>query len=104
MLSIILQPIPRQQFTVTLDGSLFDITLIAVQDMTYATILRDGITIVSGARCVSGFPILTSKSMLGSAGNFSFYTPNNENPWWENFSITHHLLYVTALELANGTV
>jgi len=104
MILIPIQAIPRQEFKVTLDSSVFDITLVAVQDMMYATIVNNGVTIVSGARCVAGYPILTSKSMLGQAGNFGFSTPNNENPWWPNFGITHQLLYATALELANGAI
>ena len=103
MLTLPIQAIPRQQIIVTLDGYHYDITLVAVQDMMYATILCNGVAIVSGARCVSGFPILTCKAQI-MAGNFIFDTPSNNNPWWQDFGLTHYLYYVTALELSSGSV
>jgi hypothetical protein len=95
-----IQALARQQFTITFDKLQFDITLTNINGCTYATILRAGVPIVAAALCVSGFQIMPSRYMEGTTGNFAFDTPNDENPYFENFGITHFLLYATADELA----
>lgn len=91
---------PRQQFTVTLDNILYDITLVAVQDCMYATILMNNVAVVSGARCVANAPLIPFHYLERSGGNFAFFTQNDENPWWDQFGVTQDLLYASAAELA----
>lgn len=97
-----LLPIPRQRLTVTLENIQFDITIVAVGDCMYATILRAGVAIVSGARCVGEFQIMPSRYQEGAYGNFAFQTDDEENPQYLKFGTSHFLLYATAAELATA--
>jgi hypothetical protein len=100
MQAVPLQAIPRQQFTITLDGVEFDITLQAVQDCMYATILANTVAVVKGVRCVAGFQLLPYQYLEGTTGNFTFSTANDELPWWQNFGVDQFLIYATAAEVA----
>lgn len=100
MQQINLQNTPNQQFTITLDGVMFDITLRAVNDAMYADILANNVPVVSGARCVAGYQIMPYIYQEGTTGNFSFSTTNFELPWWEEFGITQTLYYLSAADLA----
>ena len=91
---------PRQELTVTLDGVRFDITLVAVGDAMYNTILANEIPITTGVKCAVGFQLMPARWMEGTTGNFCFQTPNGEIPWWQNFGSTHILFYASASELA----
>ncbi len=101
MQALQLQNIPNQQFTVTLDGVLFDMTFRAVDDCMYCDISANGNPVVSGARCVAGYQIMPYVYQEGVTGNFSFLTANYELPWWEQFGIDQFLIYATASELAS---
>jgi hypothetical protein len=95
-----LQQVPRQEFSITLDGVLFNITLQAVQDCMYATISANNSVVVSGARCVASGKIIPFDYLEGATGNFTFLTLNDELPWWTLFGNTQQLIYASASELA----
>lgn len=100
--TIPLQAIPNQQFTITLENHGFDITLRSdsISGMTYATILKDGVTIVSGERVVAGGPIIPFPYLEGDAGNFTITTLNDAIPDYTEFGSTQTLIYATAAEIA----
>lgn len=100
MQTIPTQAIPRQEFTITLDGVRWGITLQTSGQATYCTILANGVAVVTGVKCSAGFQLLPARWMEGTTGNFAFATPANELPWWQNFGTTHILQYATAAELA----
>lgn len=103
MIEIPIQAVPNQELSILLAGSRYVIqlrTIDAIQG-TAATILRDGATLVSNARAVAGFGILRYGYLVANAGNFAFVTPNDELPWWEQFDITHKLIFATEAEIAN---
>jgi len=95
-----LQSIPRQQFTITLENSRFDITLLAIGGCMYATILRDEVEIVSGGRCINGQLVIPFAWLEGAAGNFAFSTNGEDMPWWDQFNTTQNLYYLLSTELA----
>lgn len=97
-----LQAIPNQQFQVTFESTLFNITLKTILDRIYATILINNVVVVSGVLCVPGFQILPSRYLEGVTGNFAFVTNNDEYPSSDQFGITQFLLYATAAELASS--
>lgn len=66
----------------------------------YVTIKKNGETVLSGSRCVCGYPIIPYKSIEGAGGNFVFYTGGEDLPWWENFGSDHFLYYLTNAEIA----
>ena len=100
MQSIPLETTPNQQFSISLDDHRYVITLNEiVGGMCAVTIVRDDVTIISGARAVAGFAILPYKYMQAGAGNFAFVTVNGEYPYWENFNTTQQLIYASEGEL-----
>lgn len=84
----------------TLDGVLFDITLVAAGNCMYATVSANGTVMASGSKCTSSCPLMPYPWMEGSTGNFLFKTSNEELPWYENFNTDQGLYYLSAAELA----
>ena len=100
MFIIPLQQLVNQSVTVTLEQARYVIGLRTIADRTYATIERNGLTLCTSQLCMPNDNILTYAYEEMGGGNFSFYTPNDEYPYYEQFSVTHILLYATAAELA----
>lgn len=98
--SIPLQAIPNQQFTITLENHGFDIDISSSGGMTYATISKDGVTIISGERVVAGEPIIPFPYLEGDTGNFTITTLNDAIPDYTEFGSTQTLIYATAAEIA----
>ena len=101
MQAINLQNIPNQEFSIMLEGVLFDLTLRAINDCMYCDVTANGNPVVSGARCVAGYQIMPYLYQEGISGNFTFQTLNYELPWWEEFGISQYLIYATASDLAS---
>lgn len=91
---------PNQQFPVTLDSTLFDITLRTINDRTYVDISINNNIVVRGQICVPGFQLMPSRYMEGLTGNFAFVTANDAYPIYTEFGVTQFLLYASAAELA----
>lgn len=100
MESIPLQAIPNQSLTYTsTEGVRYALNLRTVGDITLVDIDINGTRTISGKACVPGRPLLPYQYQEGQGGNFAFYTPNDELPYYESFGVTHDLVYVTATEL-----
>ena len=93
-----IQAIPNQEFTVTLDSNLWDITLQATNGIMAATLVLNGTTIVQGAACVAGQPLIASHYLEN--GNFIFITQSEQIPYYTQFNITQSLWYYSQAELA----
>lgn len=99
MNDITLAAVPNQDLFVQLDQQAYQITLHAAGSNTVAiTIVRNGETIVSGERLVTGTPVLPY--LYEEAGNFILTTDAEALPDWQQFGITQFLTYVSADELA----
>ena len=98
-MSVILpvQAVPNQVFSVTLDQSVYDITLKTVGDFIAASIVRDGTTLFTSQRVVTGTPLIPYRYQ--EQGNFIFLTADDAFPFYEQFNVTQFLLYFTADEL-----
>lgn len=92
-----LERTPNQRFGIRLDGSRYEIWLKKAVQAMCVTITRDEVTLVSGARCVAGTPLVPYAYL--AEGNFIFLTENDELPDWELFGRTQTLVYVSAAEL-----
>lgn len=100
MQQIPLQAIPNQNFTSTLDSQLYDITLWSDALLNvYATILMNGVEVISSQRCLAGAPLIPYPYLEGEGGNFTFATLNDLNPQTANFGNTDLLWYVSNAEL-----
>lgn len=104
MFQIPITNIPNQEFSINLDGSIYDISIYSTGDATIPgteimvmDIIRDNNIILTGARCVSGFPVIPYQYLEN--GNFIFSTMNDEYPDWNQFGITQFLYFATQSEL-----
>ena len=98
MKTIALQAVPRQKFSVTLDGIQYAITLVAVGNAMVATIAVGGENVVSGVRCMPGQPVIPYGYLEGDGGNFIFLTTEGDLPWYERFGVDQSLVYITTAE------
>lgn len=98
--AIPLEAIPNQEFTITLENHGFDISITSAGGMTFATIKKDGATIISGERIVTGEPIIPFPYLEGDTGNFTITTLNDALPDYNEFGSTQTLIYATAAEIA----
>lgn len=94
---IALSAIPNQSFSLRLENNRYDITLKETRGCMSATVVRNDIDIIVGARVVAGTPLLPYKYQ--EDGNFFIETMDGEIPDWNLFGITQRLLYFTIAEI-----
>lgn len=99
MYQIPLQPLTNQRFSVRLEGVLFDVTIKAARTMTAATIIRNGVTVVQGVRCLPSMALIPSRYLEAESGNFYFLTEGNSYPDYTRFGMKDRLMYLTKEEL-----
>jgi hypothetical protein len=93
-----IDPIPNQEFSVTVDGNRWDFVIKeAVSSMICDLSLNDEV-ILSGARIVAGTPIIPYEYMRRQ-GNFIILTENEEIPYWTQFGVSQQLIYASVAEL-----
>lgn len=94
-----IQAIPNQEFTITINGVTYDITLKTVEDFTAASLTINGVDTIDGSRTPAGAPLLPYK--YEENGNFMFTNSNSfRMPFYTNFNVTQVLLYFSPAELA----
>lgn len=98
-----LDQIPNQQFIVTLDGSLWEITIKETAGTMAATVIRDNVTLVEGQRIAAGTPLIPYRH-LQAGGNFIFLTVADALPYWDRFTVDQLLIYATTAEVAAAPV
>lgn len=99
MQEIPLQAVPKQSFTIVLDGVLYEIALRETAGCMSIDVTRSNTPIVTGARCVAGKLLLNYRDLEDGEGNFMFLTESGDLPWWEQFGTTQSLIYATQAEL-----
>lgn len=111
MIEVPVQAIPNQTLSIQLDNNQYDIHIVATtatttdtgqgqvagEVNTVITIVRNNVTIVSGFRAMSGYPIIPYQYL--EDGNFAFLTDNDDYPDYRKFGITQSLIYASASEL-----
>lgn len=97
-MSIPIQPLPNQEFTVSLDGNTWDITLKTTNGVTVVTLVLNGNTLIENAIAAAGAMIIQYQYLEN--GNFFFVTQNYELPDYTQFGTTQSLIYASASELA----
>lgn len=93
-----LQQIPNQSFTITLAGTLFNITLKRCNGVMVMSASIEGVDTIDNLICAAGAPIIPARYL--ETGNLMFLTANNQLPDYRQFGLTQSLLYFTAAELA----
>lgn len=99
MIEILLQAVPNQSLTVTLDGARYTLTIKEAHGMMAVDIFRDEVELLRGHRIVAGAPLLGYR-FLQDAGNFALLTENDELPYYASFGNSQQLVYLSAAEVA----
>lgn len=95
-----LAPVASQTISCRLGGKRYVMTFKSIGSVMIATIIRDGVTLVSGMRCVAGALLLPYKSLEDDSGNFAFVIDDGQTiPDYLQFGDTQHLVYFTATEI-----
>lgn len=94
-----LEAIAKQNLTVTLDNTLYEIDVLACNGCTALNITRAGVEIIAGQRAVVGQLIIPQAYENGN-GNFFFLVTNDDLPAYPQFGTTQFLFYASAAELA----
>lgn len=97
MKEIPLKSVERQNFTIELEGSLFDITIKECNGIMTATIIRDSVKLVENRRICAGMTLIPDGHL--EEGNFAFVTDNDNLPYYTRFGSTDILLYATVEEV-----
>lgn len=98
MMQIPLQILPNQQLQTIIDGYRFDIRLMSCFDVMCVDIYRDGASVVRGMRVVAQEMLIPYEYMEGGAGNFLFFTQNDDIPNYLQFNSTQFLYHLTDAE------
>lgn len=98
MRQISLLSVPNQSFSVTIDGTLWEIALKTARNVMFADISRDGDVVLLGQRVLPDQPIIPYR-YLSTYGNFAILTSDDELPDWQRFNIDQVMIYLTPREL-----
>jgi len=96
-INVPIEAVANQEFTITLEGSRYNLSIKQAIECMEIDIVRDDIVIVTGMRPVAGTPVIPYRYL--ERGNFLFLTENDDLPWWEKFGSTQSLLYLTIAEM-----
>lgn len=97
MIILAIDRIPNQTFTSVLDSARFVVTLKETRGVMSATVVRDDIPVIEGARICAGTPLLPYQ--YKERGNFFLLTQNDDLPDYTKFGISQILVYLTAAEV-----
>lgn len=97
MIDIPLAALPNQTLSIQIEQQQYDITVTEANGVMAISIDRDGVTIVSATRLLSGTPVLPYEYQ--ESGNFAMLTGADEIPYYPAFGITQNLVYLSEAEL-----
>lgn len=93
---------PNQNFSTTVDGVDFDITLNTANDLLFATVKVNGKIVSNGCRCIPNTWIVPYMAYLPSkCGNFKFLTRDEVYPRYSDFNTSCILVYYSSEEISN---
>lgn len=97
MIELALQPVANQELSLQLDGSRYVLTIKEANGVMCATVVRDGTTLIQGARIVAKTPLLPYDYL--QTGNFVLSTTGDALPYYPEFGVSQSLAYVSAAEI-----
>ena len=98
MKEIILQNVPQQRIEVDIDGVNYVLQFRTSQGLTIADVYADTELLKAGVVCAPGAALIPYK-YLTRGGNFYFYCAENDYPYYEYFTSTQFLFYLTDAEI-----
>lgn len=92
-----LENAPSQRFTTYLNGYKFDIRLITIATQTYADVFINSEPICFSAICAPNRVVMPYTN--NTIGNFYFYCPDLDYPYYEKFGKNQQLYFLSPEEL-----
>ncbi|MDL2313396.1 hypothetical protein LJC36_00270 [Desulfovibrio sp. OttesenSCG-928-C14] len=99
MFRIPLENIPNQVCSVRIDGALFELRIKVARGSMTASVSRDSVALVRGARCLPFEPLIPYRYLAGHTGNFYFVNEDGAYPHYSRFGSEDTLLYLGRDEL-----
>lgn len=99
MQQVPLAVVPNQKFSIRLDNVRYVIQIQKTENVMCATIQRNGITVLSGQRCLPNTALIPYKSVEDEQGNFVFVTQLGALPDYLEFGKTQFLYFATNAEI-----
>lgn len=99
MIDIALSAVANQSFFVQLDERAYAISIHTADDVLTASISRDDVTLITGARIAPGTPLLPYRYQ--ESGNFVLLTQDDDMPEYSQLGVTQFLVYLSPSELAS---
>lgn len=94
MIAVPLEVLPSQSLTIRLNDDRYEIRLVTIAENLMAiSITRNDELLVQSQRIVPYVLLLPAHKAQG-AGNFTFYTPDDTYPFYEEFNNGHVLYFV----------
>jgi hypothetical protein len=97
MITVPLQAIPNQTFSIQIDDNIFSFVLKFIINFMIVDLSINNVPILTGLRLVPQYPVVPYKYLEN--GNFILITANNDYPNYTQFGITQFLVYATQDEL-----
>jgi hypothetical protein len=94
-----LQAIANQEFTTFQDGDQYDISIQECNGLMAATIVKNGTTLISGQRIVSGLPLIPYGYLEATDGNFCFLCNSDDVIYYKFFGDVQQLIYCSFAEM-----
>lgn len=99
MIEFQLEKLPRQQFTTTQNGVLFDVRIFDACGVMFIDIKADQNPVILGVPLIPAVKLITNGSF--ELGNFAFSSYADEKADWQKFGISQSLIYFDPSELSN---
>lgn len=96
MYEIVLNPIPNQSFSVTIDNNEYDLEIRTYGKFTFLSIWRGNVNLLNNQRVYGNQPIIMYDYLTDSG---DFYFIGDEDPTYENFGKSVQLYYILDTEL-----
>lgn len=97
MIDVSLSAVPNQELSLQVEDVRYDLTVKEGNGCMVVSVVRNGETILQGARAVAGSLLIPA--IYQEAGNFIFETQDDALPYYDQFGTTQFLVYLTAAEL-----
>lgn len=94
---------PNQQFSYVVNSIIYRIRIYDIDPVNHVMAVDfniNGVDAITGVRGVHGQFLLPWDSLTLENGNFMFFDPSTERPYWLNFASTCQFLYLSPEESA----
>ncbi len=94
--------VPNQFLSTVVEEDAYNINIRTFKDITYISIQRDNIQLISNERVVVNRDVLLYDFQFNEHGNFLFFSNLQDYPTFSEFEVSVFFLYITKSEVEDG--